>query len=97
MFATFLAECEYVFMQLPDVLPGEPQRGDEEDRKMGRGARGGAGPGVTGPGGGAITVKKEAPDTKVWCHFVLWHSCLSFLSFVPSVFLSRLVVKVRII
>ena len=73
MFATFLAECEYVFMQLPDVLPGEPQRGDEEDGKMGRGGRGGAGPGVTGPGG-AITVKKEAPDTKVWCHFFLWHS-----------------------
>ena len=47
-------------MQLPDVLPGEPQRGDDDEGKMSRGGRG-----VTGPGGGTTPVKKEASDTKV--------------------------------
>ena len=47
-----LPDYEFLFMQLPDVLPGDPRRDDEDDAKTRRGA-------------GGTQVKQEPPNPQV--------------------------------
>ena len=57
-------------MQLPDVLPGDPHRGDDNDGKMPH----------RGRGPGSTQVKKEPPDPQV-CAFSV---CLPYLAVVTA-------------